>query len=73
MDNTVKESVGEIIGTMVITTEEYRELITRSTILNLIFFQARTAKYSSDVEQAVSAAMHLMGVAPQTQEGEPGC
>ena len=57
MDNTVKESVGEIIGTMVIT------------ILDLIFFQARTAKYSSDVEQAVSAAMRLMGVAPQTQEG----
>lgn len=59
----------EVNGLITISIDEYKELLKRGTVLELLFIQARAAKYSSEVEAAVSAAMVLMSEPSLKDEG----
>lgn len=62
MDNTVKEGVGEILGTMIITTDEYKELVKRSAILDIILSNEVDSKYPSILEREVLYYRHTFGL-----------
>ena len=62
MDNNIKESIGEIIGTMVIPTDEYKYLIKRSVMLDIILSHQVKSSYPSDIEREVMHFRTLLGL-----------
>ncbi len=55
MDNNtnIKESIGEIVGTMVITTDEYKDLVRRSVMLDVLLSHKVDRAYPSEIEREV--------------------
>lgn len=61
----------EPFNLITLPVDEYKDLIKRSTVLDLLFAQAKKAEYPSDVQAAIKAAMALLYPDSQNKEADP--
>lgn len=62
MDSNIKGIAEEILGTMVITTDEYKELVKRSAMLDIILSNKVESTYPSAVERQIILFRTILGM-----------